>query len=200
MSSRQVDGVKATRTSTGSVRAMCPSGVIRSWYQVRRPSMLEGKTFFGATGIPILKIARVRTRLAVWLPDPLTVAAWMVRSLIICSVTSFLVVRIKNVTRLLDSARPDPDRAEARRVRDLRYIPQAVKVAIPKETAQDERRVALVPDTATKLIAAGLEVSVEEGAGAAAFVADEAFEKAGVKVVKGAATLLEDADVVLKVQ
>jgi len=40
-----------------------------------------------------------------------------------------------------------------------------VKVAIPKETAQDERRVALVPDTAAKLIAAGLEVAVEQGAG-----------------------------------
>ena len=70
---------------------MWPSGVMRSWYHVGRPSMFEGKTFFGATGMPILKIARVRTRLAVWLPDPLTVAAWIVRSLIICSVTSFLV-------------------------------------------------------------------------------------------------------------
>src|ERR1035437_8262519 len=77
--------------STWSVRARCPSGVMRSWYQVGRPSMLEGKTFLGATGIPILKMARVTTRFAVWLPDPLTVAAWMVRSLIICSVNSFLV-------------------------------------------------------------------------------------------------------------
>ncbi len=75
-----------------------------------------------------------------------------------------------------------------------------MKVAIPKERAQDERRVALVPDTATKLIAAGLEVSVEEGAGSSAFVPDDAYEKAGVKVVKGPAALLNDADVVLKVQ
>jgi len=75
-----------------------------------------------------------------------------------------------------------------------------VKVAIPKETAQDERRVALVPDTATKLLAAGLEVSVEAGAGSSAFVPDDAYEAAGVKIVKGAAPLLKDADVVLKVQ
>jgi NAD(P) transhydrogenase subunit alpha len=75
-----------------------------------------------------------------------------------------------------------------------------VKVAIPKERAQDERRVALVPDTAAKLIAVGLEVSVEEGAGGAAFVTDEAYEKVGVKVVKGEAALLKDAEVVLKVQ
>ena len=75
-----------------------------------------------------------------------------------------------------------------------------MKVAIPKEIAQDERRVALVPDTAGKLIAAGLDVSVEEGAGKEAFVSDEAYKEAGVKVVKGAAVLLKDADVVLKVQ
>ena len=85
-------------------------------------------------------------------------------------------------------------------VRHFRYSPQSVKVAIPKETAQDERRVALVPDTATKLIAAGLEVSVEAGAGSDAFVPDEAYEAAGVNLVKGAAALLKDADVVLKVQ
>ena len=75
-----------------------------------------------------------------------------------------------------------------------------MKVATPKETAEDERRVALVPDTATKLIAAGAEVSLEAGAGAGAFVSDEAYEKAGVKLVKGAAALLKDADAVLKVQ
>jgi H+-translocating NAD(P) transhydrogenase subunit alpha len=75
-----------------------------------------------------------------------------------------------------------------------------VKVATPKEIAQDERRVALVPDTASKLTAAGLDVSVEAGAGAGAFVPDEAYEKAGVKVVKGAAILLKEADAVLKVQ
>jgi NAD(P) transhydrogenase subunit alpha len=83
---------------------------------------------------------------------------------------------------------------------DFRYSPESVKVAIPKETAQDERRVALVPDTAAKLIAAGLEVAVEQGAGSSAFVPDEVYEAAGVKVVKGAAPLLKDADVVLKVQ
>ncbi len=75
-----------------------------------------------------------------------------------------------------------------------------MKVAVPKERAQDERRVALVPDTATKLIAAGLDISVEKGAGASAFLSDDDYKKAGVKVVEGAAGLLEDADVVLKVQ
>src|SRR5438309_7799062 len=80
-SCRQVAGLRATRTSGSPFRLWYPRGEIRSWYQVGRPSMLEGKTFFGATGIPIAKIARVSTRLADWLPEPLTVAAWKVRSL-----------------------------------------------------------------------------------------------------------------------
>jgi NAD(P) transhydrogenase subunit alpha len=75
-----------------------------------------------------------------------------------------------------------------------------VKVATPKEHAPDEHRVALVPDTAAKLKAASLDVSVESGAGAGAYITDEAYEAAGVKVVKAAATLLGDADAVLKVQ
>jgi len=75
-----------------------------------------------------------------------------------------------------------------------------VKVAIPKERAEDEHRVALVPDTAAKLIAVSLEVSVESGAGTGAYFPDDAYEKVGVKVVKTADALLKDADAVLKVQ
>jgi NAD(P) transhydrogenase subunit alpha len=75
-----------------------------------------------------------------------------------------------------------------------------VKVAIPKETAAGERRVALVPDTATKLIAAGLQVSIQSGAGESAYLPDAAYTAVGVAVVPGAAELLADADAVLKVQ
>jgi H+-translocating NAD(P) transhydrogenase subunit alpha len=75
-----------------------------------------------------------------------------------------------------------------------------VNVATPKERAADERRVALVPDTVTRLVAAKLGVAVEAGAGAGAFLTDDAYEKAGARVVGGAADLLRDADAVLKVQ
>jgi len=75
-----------------------------------------------------------------------------------------------------------------------------VKVATPRELTHDERRVALVPDTATKLIAARLDVAVEAGAGAGAFIPDDAFDAVGVKVITHAADLLKDADAVLKVQ
>src|SRR5437868_2447190 len=121
-SSRQVATLKATRTSTLSERAMWPSGVIRSWYQVGRPSILDGNTFLGATGIPMWKIALVKTRFAVWLPEPLTVAAWIVRSLTIGSVTSILLADLGFYARAgsaLDSLesssregrRPQGDRA-----------------------------------------------------------------------------------------
>jgi NAD(P) transhydrogenase subunit alpha len=75
-----------------------------------------------------------------------------------------------------------------------------VKVAIPKETAAGERRVALVPDTATKLIAATLQVSLQSGAGEAAYLPDAAYAAVGVTVVPSAGELLADADAVLKVQ
>ncbi|HET9780955.1 MAG TPA: Re/Si-specific NAD(P)(+) transhydrogenase subunit alpha [Candidatus Dormibacteraeota bacterium] len=75
-----------------------------------------------------------------------------------------------------------------------------MKVATPKELLHEEHRVALVPDTATKLIAAKLDVAVEAGAGAGAFILDDAYQAAGAKVVNHAADLLQDAQVVLKVQ
>jgi H+-translocating NAD(P) transhydrogenase subunit alpha len=75
-----------------------------------------------------------------------------------------------------------------------------VKVATPRELLHDEHRVALVPDTATRLIAAKLDVAIEAGAGADAFIPDEAYQTAGAKVVSHAADLLQDAQVVLKVQ
>jgi NAD(P) transhydrogenase subunit alpha len=75
-----------------------------------------------------------------------------------------------------------------------------VKVAVPKELTHDERRVALVPDTATRLAAAKLDVAVQAGAGAGAFIPDAAYEQVGAKVVTHAADLLQDAGAVLKVQ
>ena len=82
----------------------------------------------------------------------------------------------------------------------IAYSHHLVKVAVPKEIEPGERRVALVPDTAKILIAAGLEVSVEAAAGAAAFFTDDQYEKAGAKIENRAGTMLHYADAVLKVQ
>ena len=75
-----------------------------------------------------------------------------------------------------------------------------MKVATPRERTPDEHRVALVPDTTVKLVAAKLDVSVETGAGTGAFIGDDAYRQAGAGVAADEASLLKDADVVLKVQ
>jgi H+-translocating NAD(P) transhydrogenase subunit alpha len=54
-----------------------------------------------------------------------------------------------------------------------------MRVGVARETARDERRVALVPETVAKLAAAGFEVVVEADAGAAASFPDEAYRDAG---------------------
>ncbi|TMF87205.1 MAG: Re/Si-specific NAD(P)(+) transhydrogenase subunit alpha [Chloroflexi bacterium] len=75
-----------------------------------------------------------------------------------------------------------------------------MKVGVVKETLAGERRVALVPDAVIKLIAAKLEVAIQAGAGSEAFLADEAYQKAGATIISEAQTLLGQSDAVLKVQ
>ena len=75
-----------------------------------------------------------------------------------------------------------------------------MKIAVPKESAPGERRVALTPDAAGALVKIGLEILIEAGAGAGAFHADAAYEQAGARIVPDAAALYRGADVVLKVQ
>jgi H+-translocating NAD(P) transhydrogenase subunit alpha len=58
-----------------------------------------------------------------------------------------------------------------------------VRVAVQKETAAGERRVALVPDAVGKLAAAGFSIAVEQGAGAAASFPDEEYAAAGADVL-----------------
>jgi H+-translocating NAD(P) transhydrogenase subunit alpha len=57
-----------------------------------------------------------------------------------------------------------------------------MKVAVVKETAPGERRVALVPEAVVKLRAAGLEVLVETAAGDGAWLSDDAFTEAGATI------------------
>jgi H+-translocating NAD(P) transhydrogenase subunit alpha len=73
-----------------------------------------------------------------------------------------------------------------------------MKVAVVKESAPGERRVALVPETVPKLTQAGLEVLVEQGAGDGAWFPDSAYSKAGASIVK-TDDLYASADVILTV-
>ena len=75
-----------------------------------------------------------------------------------------------------------------------------MKVAVPAETEPGERRVAVVPETASKLVQAGLEVWVQAGAGSKATFSDKAYVDAGARIEADAGKLLGGAEVVLEVQ
>jgi NAD(P) transhydrogenase subunit alpha len=74
-----------------------------------------------------------------------------------------------------------------------------MRIGVPAETAPGERRVALVPDNVTRLIAGGATVVVQRGAGRAASFPDAAYEAAGASLVEDAAAI-RDCDVVVRVQ
>jgi H+-translocating NAD(P) transhydrogenase subunit alpha len=73
-----------------------------------------------------------------------------------------------------------------------------MKVAVVKENAPGERRVALVPETVPRLTQAGLEVLIEQGAGDGAWFPDSAYSEAGASIVK-TDDLYATADVILMV-
>ena len=74
-----------------------------------------------------------------------------------------------------------------------------MKIAVPRETADGETRVALTPQIAGQLIADGVEVLVQAGAGEASSNTDEAYREAGATIVPDAPGLYEKADLVLRV-
>jgi NAD(P) transhydrogenase subunit alpha len=75
-----------------------------------------------------------------------------------------------------------------------------MRIGILKETGAGERRVALVPDAVGPLVKLGIEVSVQTGAGDAAFFADSDYQKAGARIGPDAPTAYRQSDVILKVQ
>ncbi len=74
-----------------------------------------------------------------------------------------------------------------------------MKIAVPRETAEGETRVALTPQIAGQLVADGHEVLVQAGAGEASSNPDDAYREAGATIVPDAATLYSQADMVLRV-
>jgi len=75
-----------------------------------------------------------------------------------------------------------------------------MKVAILKERRADETRVAAVPETVKKLVALGLDVVVEKGAGKSASVPDAAYRDAGAIIASDPKSTLKGADIVLKIR
>jgi NAD(P) transhydrogenase subunit alpha len=74
-----------------------------------------------------------------------------------------------------------------------------MKIGIPKEIHDGERRVAATPETARKLQKFGFQVVIESGAGAAASFPDEAYRDAGCEITTDVATVWQQ-DIVAKVR
>ncbi len=75
-----------------------------------------------------------------------------------------------------------------------------MRLAVLKETAAAETRVAATPETVKKLIALGMTVAVQSGAGAHASIADADFAAAGAEIAADAAATLAGAGIVFAVQ
>ena len=73
-----------------------------------------------------------------------------------------------------------------------------MRIGVPTETAAGEHRVALVPEVVAKLKAQGLDVVVQNGAGADALLPDSAFAEAGAELT-GDAAAVWGCDVVVKI-
>ena len=72
-----------------------------------------------------------------------------------------------------------------------------MRIGVPRETAPGERRVALVPETVSRLRGSGFEVLVETGAGEAASYPDSAYGEAGANLVE---RVLGEAEGIVKVR
>ena len=74
-----------------------------------------------------------------------------------------------------------------------------MRIAVLRELAPGERRVALVPESCKKLIQIGYQIAIESEAGDAAGFTAAAYHELGVRIESDAAALLGSADLVLKV-
>ncbi|HVL22915.1 MAG TPA: Re/Si-specific NAD(P)(+) transhydrogenase subunit alpha [Thermomicrobiales bacterium] len=73
-------------------------------------------------------------------------------------------------------------------------------IGVPKETVSGEKRVALIPETVSRLAALGVDLLVEAGAGEGSAIDDDEYVAAGATVAPDAAALYAGADLIVKVQ
>lgn len=75
-----------------------------------------------------------------------------------------------------------------------------MKIAVARERAEGETRVAITPETAGKLIGLGATIAIEAGAGELARIPDAEYTAAGATIVTSADAAIKDADIVLSVR
>jgi NAD(P) transhydrogenase subunit alpha len=75
-----------------------------------------------------------------------------------------------------------------------------VRICVLRETADGERRVALLPDSVKRLVAKKVEVVIETGAGVGACVSDADYKAVGATIAPDAKAAVDGAQAALKVQ
>ena len=75
-----------------------------------------------------------------------------------------------------------------------------MKIGIPREIHEGEKRVATTPEAAEQIIKLGFSMAVESGAGLGADISDEAYREVGVEVVNNANALWTQSDIIMKVR
>ncbi|MDZ7772402.1 MAG: Re/Si-specific NAD(P)(+) transhydrogenase subunit alpha [Balneolaceae bacterium] len=75
-----------------------------------------------------------------------------------------------------------------------------MNLAVPKETGDREKRVALTPEIAGKLADKGHRLLIESGAGTASNYPDRAYEEAGAEIADGREELFRQADILIAIQ
>ncbi|MFB6249971.1 MAG: alanine dehydrogenase [Salinibacter sp.] len=76
---------------------------------------------------------------------------------------------------------------------------QSLRIGVPREVANEERRVALAPSGVSALVAGGHEVHVQQGAGRQAHFQDDEYAESGAELVDGADDLYGHCDLIVKV-
>ena len=76
----------------------------------------------------------------------------------------------------------------------------AMKIGVPKEVHPGERRVAVTPESAGRLMNLGFRIALESGAGEAAHFPDDAYRAVGVDIVSDTRAIWSESDLILKVR
>ena len=72
-------------------------------------------------------------------------------------------------------------------------------LGIPKETIQNETRVAVIPATVKQFVSAGFTVKIETNAGLDSQISDSDFKEAGAEILLSASEIFNQSDMILKV-
>jgi NAD(P) transhydrogenase subunit alpha len=75
-----------------------------------------------------------------------------------------------------------------------------MKIGIPKEIHEGEKRVAATPEAAEQIIKLGFSMAIESGAGSGANISDEAYREVGVEIVSDVKALWKNSDLIIKVR